>query len=67
MGLTEHLKKIRDGLREGRFNSEAAVSQGVLLPTLYEFVMVQRKFKKRVKKIKLGSFEFFRPHPSSVE
>jgi len=36
MGLSEHLKKIRDGLREGRFNSEAAVSQGILLPTLYE-------------------------------
>ncbi|MFQ5582822.1 MAG: hypothetical protein ACE5GL_00110 [Calditrichia bacterium] len=36
MGLSEHIKKIRDGLREGRFNSEAAVSQGILLPTLYE-------------------------------
>ena len=36
MGLLEHLKKIRDSLREGRFNSEAAVSQGILLPTLFE-------------------------------
>ncbi len=36
MGLSKHLKKIRDSLREGRFNSEAAVSQGILLPTLYE-------------------------------
>lgn len=36
MGLSEHLKKIKDGLREGRFNSEAAVSQGILLPTLSE-------------------------------
>jgi len=36
MELSEHLKKIRDALREGRFNSEAAVSQGILLPTLYE-------------------------------
>ena len=36
MGLSENIKKIKDGLREGRFNSEAAVSQGILLPSLFE-------------------------------
>ena len=30
-------------------------------------VMVQRKFKKRVKVVKHDLFEFFRPHPCIVE
>jgi predicted type IV restriction endonuclease len=29
-----HLQNIRDGIQEGRFTSEAAVSQGIVLPTL---------------------------------
>ncbi len=36
MGLSEHIKDIRDGLRKGRFTTEAAVSQGILLPTLLQ-------------------------------
>lgn len=36
MGITSHIEKVRSGLREGRFTSEAAVSQGILLPTLHE-------------------------------
>lgn len=34
MEIANHIEKIRQGLREGRFTSEAAVSQGILLPTL---------------------------------
>jgi hypothetical protein len=33
--LKEHLHKLREDLREGKFTSEAAVSQGILLPTLH--------------------------------
>ena len=29
-----HLQNIRDGIQEGRFTTEAAVSQGIVLPTL---------------------------------
>lgn len=36
MTIDNHIEKIRNGLREGRFTSEAAVSQGILLPTLHE-------------------------------
>ncbi len=36
MAITNHIEKVRDGLREGRFTSEAAVSQGILLPALHE-------------------------------
>jgi len=36
MALSSHIEKVRSGLREGRFTSEAAVSQGILLPTLHE-------------------------------
>ena len=36
MSLVEHIRKIRKELKEGRFISEAAVSQGILLPTLHE-------------------------------
>ena len=36
MTISNHIEKIRDGLREGKFISEAAVSQGILLPTLHE-------------------------------
>ena len=36
MTITIHIEKIRQGLREGRFTSEAAVSQGILLPALHE-------------------------------
>lgn len=36
MAITNHIEKVRDGLREGKFTSEAAVSQGILLPALHE-------------------------------
>ncbi len=36
MAISNHIEKVRDGLREGKFISEAAVSQGILLPTLHE-------------------------------
>ncbi len=36
MSISEHIKKLRDGIRKGRFGTEAAVSQGILLPTLHE-------------------------------
>jgi hypothetical protein len=36
MAITNHVDKVREGLREGRFTSEAAVSQGILLPALHE-------------------------------
>lgn len=36
MSLSDHIKKIREDIRGGRFTSEAAVSQGILLPTLHE-------------------------------
>ncbi len=35
MALSKHIEKVKDGLREGRFTSEAAVSQGILLPSLH--------------------------------
>lgn len=35
MTIENHLANIRNALREGRFTSEAAVSQGVVLPTLH--------------------------------
>ena len=35
MAIANHIEKVRHGLREGRFTSEAAVSQGILLPALY--------------------------------
>lgn len=35
MAISKHIEKVRDGLREGRFTSEAAVSQGILLPALH--------------------------------
>lgn len=31
-----HIEKIKEGLRRGTFTSEAAVSQGILLPALHE-------------------------------
>jgi len=34
MGLEDHIDRLRRALREGRFTSEAAVSQGAVLPTL---------------------------------
>jgi len=34
--IAKHIEKVREGLRQGTFTSEAAVSQGVLLPTLHE-------------------------------
>jgi hypothetical protein len=34
MEIANHIEKVRQGLREGRFTSEAAVSQGILLPAL---------------------------------
>ncbi len=34
MTMEDHLSRIRTSLREGRFTSEAAVSQGIVLPTL---------------------------------
>jgi hypothetical protein len=36
MPIANHIEKVRNGLREGRFTSEAAVSQGILLPALHE-------------------------------
>lgn len=36
MGLTDHLKKVREELRQGAYTSEASVSQGILLPALNE-------------------------------
>jgi len=36
MGIDKHLEKIREELRQGKFTSEAAVSHGILLPTLHE-------------------------------
>jgi len=36
MAITNHIEKVRKGLREGKFTSEAAVSQGILLPALHE-------------------------------
>ena len=36
MAITNHIEKVREGLREGKFTSEAAVSQGILLPALHE-------------------------------
>lgn len=36
MAIANHIEKVRKGLREGRFTSEAAVSQGILLPALHE-------------------------------
>ncbi|MBD3329769.1 hypothetical protein GF357_04730 [Candidatus Dojkabacteria bacterium] len=36
MAIAKHIEKVRQGLREGRFTSEAAVSQGILLPALHE-------------------------------
>lgn len=35
MVIVDQIEKLREGLREGRFTSEAAVSQGILLPTLH--------------------------------
>ncbi|MDX9896506.1 MAG: hypothetical protein RBS34_13750 [Desulfofustis sp.] len=35
MAIANHIEKVRQGLREGRFTSEAAVSQGILLPALH--------------------------------
>ncbi len=36
MAIINHIEKVRQGLREGKFTSEAAVSQGILLPALHE-------------------------------
>ncbi len=36
MAIDNCIEKVRQGLREGRFISEAAVSQGILLPVLHE-------------------------------
>jgi len=36
MDIAKHIEKIRLGLRQGAFTSEAAVSQGILLPALHE-------------------------------
>jgi len=36
MAIAKHIEKIREGLRQGTFTSEAAVSQGIILPTLHE-------------------------------
>lgn len=36
MALSDHLKKVQEGLRQGTYTSEASVSQGILLPALHE-------------------------------
>lgn len=35
MEISNHIAKMRQGLREDRFTSEAAVSQGILLLTRF--------------------------------
>ena len=34
MTILNHIQNIRDGIQEGRYTTEAAVSQGIVLPTL---------------------------------
>ena len=36
MPIADHIERVRQGLREGKYTSEAAVSQGILLPALHE-------------------------------
>lgn len=36
MSIAQHIERVREGLRQGKFASEAAVSQGILLPALHE-------------------------------
>ncbi len=36
MAISDQIERVRQNLREGRYHSEAAVSQGVVLPTLHE-------------------------------
>lgn len=36
MAISNHIEKVRERLRRGEFTSEAAVSQGILLPALHE-------------------------------
>ncbi|AHB87882.1 type I restriction-modification system restriction subunit HsdR family [Thermosynechococcus sp. NK55a] len=36
MAISNHIEQVRERLRRGEFISEAAVSQGILLPTLHE-------------------------------
>ncbi|HNU24449.1 MAG TPA: hypothetical protein P5539_16890 [Mesotoga sp.] len=36
MAISDHIERVRQNLREGRYHSEAAVSQGIVLPTLHE-------------------------------
>ena len=36
MAISDHIENVREGLRSNAFPSEAAVSQGILLPALHE-------------------------------
>jgi len=36
VAISNHIEKVKDRLRQGTFKSEAAVSQGILLPALHE-------------------------------
>ncbi len=36
MSIANHVEKVKEGLRQGTFTSEASVSQGILLPALHE-------------------------------
>jgi hypothetical protein len=36
MAISNHIEKVRERLRNNAFPSEAAVSQGILLPALHE-------------------------------
>jgi predicted type IV restriction endonuclease len=36
MAISDHIERVRQNLREGRYHSEAAWSQGIVLPTLHE-------------------------------
>lgn len=36
MAISNHVDKVKEGLRQGMFISEASVSQGILLPALHE-------------------------------
>ena len=36
MAISDHIEKVREGLRSSAFPSEAAVSQGIFLPALHE-------------------------------
>lgn len=36
MSILDHIQNVRNGIQEGKFTTEAAVSQGIVLPTLQQ-------------------------------